>query len=126
MFDRMIKLAKFDGPKDKDGRLTSITMIDGKAIKPHQTAQLRKILSGAMRMVRDQDMVGASKHVEKEIDKMLNPKKEVSKLTIDTVKLTVGKSYRHPSGMAVKYMADGGFDRDPTADVKKLKPLPIK
>ena len=79
MFDRMIDMAKFDGPRDSEGRIKTVTMIGKRAIRPEESAKLRKILAGAMRMVRDGDMSQATDLVEKEIDKMLNPKKQTPK-----------------------------------------------
>ena len=85
MFDRMIDMAKFDGPRDKNGRLTSVTMIGKRAIKPKEAAQLRKILAGTMRMVRDGDMVAASRFAQEGIDKMMGPKEQTPKYKIGDI-----------------------------------------
>ena len=73
IFQTMLKLGKFRGPLDDKGNLTHITMIGDQSITPGQTAKLGEILTGTMRRVRDKDMVGATRYMEVEFNRMTFP-----------------------------------------------------
>ena len=79
VFTRMLDLAKVDGPRDRDGRLTRITMIGGKPIDPKETAKLREILAKTMKIVRDSDVATASSYIGNELDRMMNPTQQGGK-----------------------------------------------
>jgi hypothetical protein len=70
IFQEMLNLGKFRGKLDKNGRLTTITMVGKQALNPETAAKLGEILEGTMRRVRDQDMVEATRYIRVEFDRM--------------------------------------------------------